>query len=606
MDIELKADATAIISSNSDGNTDAVATNNEVDLLDFSYMHEMYPEYSNVKMWDVPADDAQLHPNVIFEDGDSDAIDDDVDDDDYEDNINVSIRNPSIDEIKAFYKDQEMPYINQDIQLQSEINELIRKSIQPKTHKLITAMYQKRLITIESAQVISPRLTNVLWGAPLPYMVPMRPNPFEILTSYFKKMQRECGNCEQTGTYCNGRWPVDETFGIIAAVYSKTTTTINTLPSLLRQQQQQMQQHQQLNSRLLQQQQLEHAMSKMAMNNPLNGLPQPSRLRTNKSPNGNTVNGAVAVKSTPLYRYYDFTLLIVRNGEVLNYAIHGHHSNFTSLINEYQPRQVFCNAAAGDSLDTFLRYEYQPFYSALSGRLRLLKLNLIPLWNYISFCSRRDSFCSFCQALRYLNTFILVTQEQDVLYDSERPPPSSPEPSSATMLDGTGDPDYSLYANIESMADNETMLNGDIKFNSDESEIDEEDMAVLEQIASDLKPNKRHGSQQQQQQQQPTMLYRQQYRTIPSTMPSNRYSSSRCRSRNESHRNSHRSRHRSNNQRRRRIFRPFKSAINVTLHQPHIISRRLKLQRAPTRRFHCASQMGTSNSHSHHHHRRRN
>lgn len=598
MELESKSSITEITMSDGvDDNNNVDAVNNDVDLLDFSYMHEMYPEYSNVKMWDVPADDAQLHPNVIFEDGDSDTANND-EDDDYEDNINVSIRNPSIDEIKAFYKDQEMPYINQDIQLQSEINEIIRKSIQPKTHKLITAMYQKRLITIESTQVISPRLTNVLWGPPLPYMAPMRPNPLEILTSYFKKMQRECGNCEQTGTYCNGRWPVDETFGIIAAVYSKTTTTINTLPSLLRQQQQQQQQQ---SSNILQQQQLEHAMSKLAMNNPLNDLPQPRRVRNNKN-NGNMVNGAIAVKSTPLYRYYDFTLLIVRNGEVLNYAIHGHHSNFASLINEYQPRQVFCNAIAGDSLDTFLRYEYQPFYSALSGRLRLLKLNLIPLCNYISFCYRRDSFCSFCQALRYLNTFILVTQEQDVLYDSERPPPASPEPSSTTMSDGSGDPDYNLYANIGTIVDNQNVFDGDVKSNSSNFEIDEEDMAVLEQIASDLKPNKHNEPHQKYQ--QPTLLSRHRYQATPLTAPSNRCSSNRGRRRNESHRSSQSSRHRPNNQHRRRLFKPFKSAINVTLHQPHIISRRLKLQRAPTRRFHCTSQLSVTNNHSHH--RRRN
>lgn len=594
MEQESNSSDTGLTTSNGgDDNVDSLNANNEVDLLDFSYMHEMYPEYTNVKMWDVPADDAQLHPNVIFEDGDSDTIDDD----DYEDNINVSIRNPSIDEIKAFYKDQEMPYINQDIQLQSEINDIIRKSIQPKTHKLITAMYQKRLITLESTQVISPRLTNVLWGAPLPYMAPMRPNPFEILTSYFKKMQHECGNCEQTGTYCNGRWPVDETFGIIAAVYSKTTTTINTLPSLLRQQQQQQ------SSNLVQQQQLEHAMSKMAMNNPLNDLPQPRRMRANNNNSNSTVNGAVAVKSTPLYRYYDFTLLIVRNGEVLNYAIHGHHSNFASLINEYQPRQVFCNAIAGDSLDTFLRYEYQPFYSALSGRLRLLKLNLIPLCNYISFCSRRDSFCSFCQALRYLNTFILVTQEQDVLYDSERPPPASPEPSSTEMSYDISDPDYNIYANIEPITNNQNTDDGNLKSNSNDFEIDEEDMAVLEQIASDLKPNKRHGSRQQQQSIMPS---RHRNQTLPLTLPSNHYNSNRGSRKNESYRSCQRSRHHSNNQRKRRLFRPFKSAINVTLHQPHIISRRLKLQRAPTRRFHCTSQIGTSTSQNHHHHRRRN
>lgn len=291
-----------------------------------------------------------------------------VGDDEPDDNINIIINtsNPT-DQITSpgIYK--------YDLELQSEINDLVRKSIHPVSNKLITVLCQNRLLTIETTTPISSRLSALLWYMPHSYIATL-PTYFLTLNQYLKELQEKCA-VSNTGTYYDGETSLNETIGVFAATYHKTTTNI----------------------------------------------------QSTTTPQNNRNRGPGARQNVNLYRYYDFTLLIVRNGQIVNYAIHAYRSNISDLIAEYQPTKIFYNSNPGDALDIFLHYEYQPFYHAMYGKMKMLKLDLLNNWYYTNFCDRLNILCSFCQALKYFTTMIIMNKQPTIdqtLYHHRLPQPS--------------------------------------------------------------------------------------------------------------------------------------------------------------------------------------
>ena len=105
-------------------------------------------------------------------------------------------------------------------------------------------------------------------------------------------------------------------------------------------------------------------------------------------------------KNRFLYRYVDFAAIIIQNGKIIDYAIHGFVSNINEMIKKHKPRKVYINANPNDALDTFLRYPYQPFYESTYGLLTPIKIYRNPNFNTTVFCGRRNIYCAFCNVLK--------------------------------------------------------------------------------------------------------------------------------------------------------------------------------------------------------------
>lgn len=108
-----------------------------------------------------------------------------------------------------------------------------------------------------------------------------------------------------------------------------------------------------------------------------------------------------------LYRYCDFSAIIVSNNKIVDYAIHGYKSNISEMLRLHQPRRVYYNAQRGDALDVFMNYEYQPFYECTKNILRSVQIYRgSDIFNSLPFCERHDIFCALCNTLRDVRGFI--------------------------------------------------------------------------------------------------------------------------------------------------------------------------------------------------------
>lgn len=107
-----------------------------------------------------------------------------------------------------------------------------------------------------------------------------------------------------------------------------------------------------------------------------------------------------------LYHFCDFAAIVVTDNKVVDYAVHGVRSSIIRMLDAHRPRRVYYNARVGDPLDVFVNYRYQPFYAALQGISRPVKMNRNRAnFNTIAFCERTDVFCALCCCLRDLKVF---------------------------------------------------------------------------------------------------------------------------------------------------------------------------------------------------------
>ncbi|KAI5630622.1 OrNVorf27-like [Venturia canescens] len=119
-------------------------------------------------------------------------------------------------------------------------------------------------------------------------------------------------------------------------------------------------------------------------------------------------NVCESTSNAGIYLFDDFSLVIVRDGRVVDSAIHGFRGNINALVEKYKPTRIYYNAVPGDALDTFMNYPYQPFYEAVHERMVPLIVNTTRMaFNPSPFCERYNTYCSFCKTLKTIKSFFV-------------------------------------------------------------------------------------------------------------------------------------------------------------------------------------------------------
>lgn len=127
-------------------------------------------------------------------------------------------------------------------------------------------------------------------------------------------------------------------------------------------------------------------------NKPMSMIPTTSR----HSYNGQTSNQTST--SNKYHVYFDFALIIVQSGRILDSAIHAQHGNINALVEKYQPRKVYYNASVGEPLDMFMNYPSQMFYHVLNKIM--VPMPIQTTCNVLPFCDDNDVYCAHCRALQ--------------------------------------------------------------------------------------------------------------------------------------------------------------------------------------------------------------
>lgn len=296
----------------------------------------------------------------------------DADDDDDDDNINIIIDydNMETKKISKLSKQTSNVYAidySHDLELQLELKKLIMLSINPKTSKTITVQYLNQLILIPITAEISSRLSSLFWSPALVYEERKLPfvDEFNTIMEGAKMNLIKSGNKYPDGT------DVSETIAIFGATYKKNAINVG--------------------------------------NDCVN-----YNLKHDDASNFKRCN-------TGIYRYYDFAVIIVKNGQIIDYAIHAYASNINEAIYHHCPKKIFYNAVPNDALDIFLRYPYQPFYAATFEKLQPLRMPIVKeFFNILAFCERRSAFCALCNCLKYLRSLMMSFKSN---VQTVQPPP---------------------------------------------------------------------------------------------------------------------------------------------------------------------------------------
>lgn len=289
-------------------------------------------------------------------------------------------------------RDRVHRYIETDLELQREIEMIVRESIRPTTDKCISVSLNNQVVLVPVTIRISDRLASYIWGAPRQY----RSQSFPFVEEFDRLLDGLSRTSEKRRLFA-GIMPSDgvtlpRTFAVFAVRYVRT----NCLTS------RQTPQHQQQHRWATQSRDIENIALPSGHQQGHHGDNgnQPSSSSWNKKPMTNTIFG--------LYQYCDFSVMIIRDNRVVDYAVHGVHSNIAETITRHKPEVVYYNAQPDDALDVFVRYEWQPFYECLRDIARPVSIyrNNRELFNTLPFCTRCDTFCAFCHALRDIRSLI--------------------------------------------------------------------------------------------------------------------------------------------------------------------------------------------------------
>lgn len=300
----------------------------------------------------------------------------DGDDEDEDDGINVIIGNPKeLGRIDNLIKSSDVYSLySNDLAIQSELRDLVRKSINPKSTKFITVKVQNQTILIPNDVPISSRLASLLWAKAKEYCRMTLPSQDEF-NKNMVETRKVCG--VYNATY-PGDVPISNKIGIFSMKYKKNI---------------------------------------LAQDVALSVAASTSSSANNSSVNIYDTEGFKHC-SSGIYQYCDFAVLIIENGEVIDYAIHGYSSNINECIKRHNPEKIFYNANVGDAFDVFMKYPYQPFYEATSGRAFPLKIHrLQENFNSISFCERNDVYCALCLGLKDLRALLFRIPQQPLVND---------------------------------------------------------------------------------------------------------------------------------------------------------------------------------------------
>lgn len=370
--------------------------------------------------------------------------DDDNDDDD-DDNVTITINAEKLKEhsrltkllrtnqLDALDQNQVQQYVETDLELQREIEMIVRESIQPNTSKCVTVMLNNQIILIPNNIRISDRLTNYIWGTPKQYTNQLFPysHEFDLLlkglseTAINRRMFIGIPSAASNAT-------LPKTFAIFAVRYIRT----NCLAPKSQQRSDPLHMLESEFNRVLINTNINHHNHNINNNNNSNNTNNHNNFNNtflvNSSSNNNVEKKVPTIMG--LYQYCDFSIIMIRNNCVVDYAIHGVHSNIAEVIELHKPEVVYYNAQPGDALDTFIKYEWQPFYECLRNIAKPISIyrNVRELFNTLPFCQRYDTFCAFCHALR--DTRSLIAQPWQVYTPPLPPIQSSPPPPTPRPL----------------------------------------------------------------------------------------------------------------------------------------------------------------------------
>lgn len=266
-------------------------------------------------------------------------------------------------------------------ELEREVTELVRQSLQPTTTRIVVAHSRGQLLLVPEHTPISVRLATVAWGATRPYEQSTLPHQAVLQQTI------AAAHCVNGATYADGFPRASEPPRTIAIFGARYEPTMCANFAVLR---------------------------------------QPSASMA--APLPTTTTAASSASPLKLCRYHDFAVVIVRNGTVVDHAVHRTTSNVAECLNQHAPERVYYNATEGDPLDVFVRYRWQPFYRALvqcgSLRPRPLSRRSAPFCS-VALCgpqTRTPSALGDC--LEYLWDLVTALPAPTAL--ARWPPPATP------------------------------------------------------------------------------------------------------------------------------------------------------------------------------------
>ncbi|ATZ81488.1 GrBNV_gp78-like protein [Drosophila innubila nudivirus] len=258
--------------------------------------------------------------------------------------------------------------IIEDIGIREELNKLVTNSIILPTLKCITVKYNNQIILISSSTPISSRLASIFWVYPKIYVKQQMPflNEFnkiianstytpEMMTAHDKHGNEIYRSCK---------------YAVFSVKYKKNFVT--------------------------------------------NARANDTKASDSGNIDSNIIKPDGFKKSnTGIYHYLDFAAVIIENGKIIDYAIHGFVSNIAEMIHIHKPSRVYYNARRGDALDVFMNYQYQPFYESCYGKLTPTIINRTnDFFNPLAFCERQDIYCALCNCLRDVRGLLFKLPEQ--------------------------------------------------------------------------------------------------------------------------------------------------------------------------------------------------
>lgn len=350
--LDQNVDAITEIRSNAVTKIRYTENNNNIINNNYNFSGDVNEKRKEIKIYYNESDQKQILADYISSD-----------DDDDNDTINIIINETKKIESCNELTKQYLYNSTLDLDLQNEINTLLKKSIKLRSSKCISLYVNNHLILVYINTPISSRLAILAWGQPLTYIkckFPLQDEFNDFLNKFYLS--------RQFTTYNDGT-DRTETIAFFSAVYKKTSIVLNNQQS--------------------------------------------------KYNDDNTYNDCMKKRynNNGLYRYYDFTLIILKSGFIIDYSIHSYKSNICDLITEYKPKCIYYNAIKDDPLDIFLNYQYQPFYESFKNLLKPISINKPKRddINYLAFCERNELYCSFCLALREIRAFIFQNQVQQTI-----------------------------------------------------------------------------------------------------------------------------------------------------------------------------------------------
>lgn len=246
---------------------------------------------------------------------------------------------------------------NVDLEIKNEIDALVESSIDI-NGPCITILFANQLILVPVTAKISNRLASILWSLEKDYIESTFPH-IELYNKLLKTAYTKNGG--------NGNKD-DGLFAYLATKYERKTLNRTIHKNQNSQYQQQIQQQQQ---------------------------------QQNNNDFKDCYSG--------LYRYTDFAIFIIKNGIIIDYAVHGYVSSINGILEKHKPKNIYYNAKTNDALDVFLKYPYQPFYTTMKDRLVPIQIHKLnnDQFNPLAFCIRHDVFCASCIGVRDLRNFLI-------------------------------------------------------------------------------------------------------------------------------------------------------------------------------------------------------